>query len=160
MTNPLIDSDIAKTAEGKFLALTVDAPPTEFILYKPVSIIDAVAGDNLQYFRHVTIGGVERDIKYHIDLKTVATGECKEWEVGSAAAINQLIELKAEVGDTISIEKIKIGGRKQDVRYKIRLVAKAAAGAVEQNVAAQGMDVSQNETPPADDEMNIGNIPI
>ncbi len=165
MTQPLVSPEIAKSAEGKFLKLEADTP-VQFILYKPVGIIDAAQGDNLKFFRKVNINGEERHIKYEIHLKEVATGEVKEWQVGSASAINQLTTLKANVGDTIEIEKIKLGERKQDVRYRIKLISTAGDGQV-QGVPSQGTPApvqapAQTPASPAEstDEINTDEIPF
>jgi len=138
MGNPLISPGIAKSAEGIFLKLEIDTP-TDFKLYKPVEILEAQQGDNLQYFREVNMNGVTKHIKYVIHLEEVGSGEIKQWQVGSANAINQLKEIQAEVGDIVTIEKIKLGERKQDVRYKIKLKQKAS-------------EAEQEEVPPAADE--------
>lgn len=156
MTNDLVSPEVAKSAEGTYLKLEPDVP-IEFILYKPVAIQDAEAGDNLKFFRKVVIKGTERHIKYVIHLKNVSDGEAKEWQVGSPSAINQLLGVGAKIGDTISIEKIKLGERPQDVRYRIKLVKKAGEDAV----AASTPLPEEPSDPVSDDDINsLENIPM
>lgn len=122
---PLISNKVAKTAEGVYLKLP-DNEGVRFSLYKEVEMREAQPGDDLKFFRKINVDGVEKFIKYVIHLRDITTGDIKEWQVGSASAINQLINIKAEVDDVVEIEKIKTGERPQDIRYRIKMVKKSS----------------------------------
>lgn len=152
----LIPNEVAKSAEGIYLKLP-DNEGVRFVPYKPIELKEAGPNDDLKFFRKVNIGGAEKHIKYIIHLREVATGDVKEWQVGSANAINQLMNMKADVGDTIEIEKIKTGERPQDVRYRLKMVKKNDGS---QKAAEPGEAAADEPPVPDDDEIRTEDIPM
>lgn len=153
----LIPPTIAKTAEGKFLKLEANEPQ-QFVLSKSIELVDAQDGDNLKFFRKVTIEGVERHIKYIIHLREMETGDTKEWSIGSAGVVNQLQTLKASVGDVIEVEKIQTGSRPQDIRYRIKMVQKMDSNAPQTPPPPAKATKVDDNTPP-DDSFDPEDIP-
>lgn len=142
--NNLIPSEVEKSAEGKYLKLK-DNEPQQFVLYKSIELEHAGEGDDPKYFRKVVMEGVEKLIKYRIHLRQVGSGDVKEWSVGSASAINQLISIGADVNDTIEIEKVVVGTKPSDVRYRVKMVIKADGAEIAPDAPAEEAPAPKEE---------------